>query len=316
MKEEEKQKFRKLAAMSKEKNVPEGYVYVGFGLNENLPFGRCLSMYLGNCWSQNFDYRGNFIDAEYACPIDVWNKIVGQGGLPEKWYIAVFNDNISIGIQQVLFSGGFQWNNGQVPRTGQKCIGASEKWLSYGSEREFISAGFERVKIDELLNYVAAPTEKKLDLKILSHDVILGEKVSIGCQKFTYEEIDNLSKIVEGARLDAYSAFSCTKFSPELFDYCKKIIPANIECGNYSFIYCKSNGNWGTANELSINEISEGEFINFMRQAKKTKDSRSISLNGTACIVKSYGIETSWGMVSFGEFAALTKEIENYKENK
>src|SRR6478736_7994143 len=85
MKEEQKQKFRELAKLSKEKGVPEGWVYVGEGeegeegglgfgdsLRDNDQNFKCI-----DGWSEDSGYRGTSRFSEYICTKNIWDKVIG-----------------------------------------------------------------------------------------------------------------------------------------------------------------------------------------------------------------------------------------------
>jgi hypothetical protein len=82
MNKKDQEKYKKLALLNEEKKVPKGWVYVGKGAKEGLPFGEVLGhkSATDEDWYNYSETGGCILFWEYICPQKIWEETLGSSG--------------------------------------------------------------------------------------------------------------------------------------------------------------------------------------------------------------------------------------------
>lgn len=201
MRKTDKNKYIKLAAQSEEKQVPNGWVYVGFGKIGGLEFGGSLDVkFSSESWRNEDGNWGTNPLWEYACPVKIWEEKTGllfeshdkkesseKGKTSKEWLetlpspykeLAVYNcltighpTGIAMNLRGAI-SGGFDWNKSAQGATFWNIIKNGCK-----------NSNFVWPEIPD-------ETKEKVLKGLCDYDIVLDKKknqVRVGCQTISRE---------------------------------------------------------------------------------------------------------------------------------
>lgn len=204
MKKELKNKFKELAKLSKDKGVPKGYIYIGYGSEDTAIFKPCLAWYDdGGRWEVGGYVGGKVPGFEYAAPESVWNKIMKANIYEDKVFIRTVTPKINEEIQLHLFALGFRW----FSDTGSPLNLKSQFLvLNYNNKMEISWNDVELPQIEEIsipeLFEIKAP--KKLVIPkgaLKDYEIVCTEEgITIGCQTLDYATFDKITKEINEFR--------------------------------------------------------------------------------------------------------------------
>jgi len=199
MNRELKQKYIELSKLSKEKGVPEGYIYIGEGDSGPRIFGRILlfrNLEFGKVWQKGQDCLG-YYDNEYAAPQAVWDKVINPVNIyTDNLFIKTHAPSLSAAIQTKLFSLGFSWHDGDKQHrsthlpyiilnlSGEKKIDA----FSYPNSSE--------LSLDELFAITPPRTLTNPELGISCIETT----IEIAAQTISFERFDEMVAAVSAFR--------------------------------------------------------------------------------------------------------------------
>lgn len=203
MKIEKQNKYKELAKLSQEKNVPSGWVYIGQGKDGGLPFGNEQRCSEGSGWSRNADMYGGNSDYHYICKKEVWESATGlvfnNGGL----YLETINPVIGAEIQKHLFSLGFEWYGaGQVVSSiNMPFIGFSGQTIHAATENTFTGYNYSKITLNELFAMKPAEPELFIPHGLIPEYFVKCTRAGImtEAKSFTWEVFGLIKKITKPA---------------------------------------------------------------------------------------------------------------------
>lgn len=194
MTEEQKQKFIELSRQTKEKGVPDGYVYVGFAPNYNGgSFSRLIALFC-DLWSHG-EYAGTSSLSEYAAPVSDWEAVIGpiQTMTPEEYCVNVgASPFLSEAVQKHAGKLGYEFAGGEpFPSfTDRKFL----IFNLYGGGKLLVDDRNSRGLPELSLEKFFALDVKKLVLQGFGHEIIVTDRVKVGCQTISIENWKKLDK--------------------------------------------------------------------------------------------------------------------------
>lgn len=222
-----------LAREGKTMDIPDGYVYIGEGDEDNS-----LCDYMKIAGSFNKDKKVNpnhnlgVCDyLNYVATIEEWEKGTGlcyaevmdfpkkRKTLPKEFYIFVSNPEYSAAVQKRLFELGYDWSY------KQKTVNYTDKRiLVVDSDNEILWTSnpkcfAKEITMGELFsnNYEVVFTPTEFEFKNYE-GLITKNSVKVGCQEITFDKLKILKEIVAKYESDYGSAGISMKLSSIMED--------------------------------------------------------------------------------------------------